>query len=102
MKGIDVDTVTFTDKGFEYDREWCVLNLDTQFPERSHEHKGMLLFDVKLTDEYLQLTHPNAKEPLRVTLERQYSESDIISFLTNGDKDGGEAYQVSKESSKWI
>ena len=29
MKGFDVDEVVFTNKGFEYDRDWCVLNTET-------------------------------------------------------------------------
>ncbi len=57
LGGIPLNTAKVTDRGFQYDRRWMLVDMDNHFLTQ-REHPQMALLKVQLEDDGLLVSHP--------------------------------------------
>lgn len=68
LGGIALDTATVTDRGFQYDRRWMLVDLNNQFISQREVHH-MALLKLKITDSGIQVNHSAKKEFYTIPFE---------------------------------
>jgi uncharacterized protein len=98
LGGISVNDALLTDRGFQYDRRWMLLNADNQFMTQ-RECPQMALLQTAVTDHGISLFHVNDIHD-RVTIPFASPRGEKISVQVWDD--WCEAQFVNRELDRWI
>jgi uncharacterized protein YcbX len=96
LGGISLTTAAVTDRGFQYDRRWMLVDEQHRFLTQ-REHPQMALLKVSLADEGLQVSHP-VKGTVQIPFEQPAAASqDVIIW-----QDTCAGVYVSPELDRWF
>lgn len=77
LGGIEVESALLTDRGFQYDRRWMLIDSAGRFLTQ-REHPVMVLLQVALEQDGLQVYHKkNAAVSIRIPFEQQGGETTV-------------------------
>lgn len=97
LGGISVSAATLTDRGFEYDRRWMLVDKTHQFlSQRSHPQ--MALLQVEIQPGCLHVHHTTSGETISIALVPQTNETVIASIWD----DCCEVQFVDESADKWF
>ena len=97
LGGIAVTSAVVTDRGFQYDRRWMLVDSnDCFFTQR--DIPQMALLQVEVTDDGLKVYHKNSKESVIIPAMPQTNEYTTVQVWS----DRCRAQFVSAESDKWF
>lgn len=98
LGGISVDSALLTDRGFQYDRRWMLINEENQFMTQ-REYPQMAMIQAGITAEGISLFHKNDIHE-RLTIPFWVSSTHPITVRVWDDL--CDAVFVSKEADKWL
>jgi uncharacterized protein YcbX len=98
LGGISVRSAKVTDRGFEFDRRWMLIDSDNSFLSQ-REIPGMALLQVQLSDGALTVQHKlNKKQPVLIPLYRELTQTVTVQVWSDRCK----AQLVSPELDEWF
>lgn len=98
LGGIEVNAAQLTDRGFEYDRRWMLVDSDNRFLTQ-REHPAMCLLQTEITEESLVVYHKNnVKDRISVPLQPLPVNACTVTVWD----DQCPAWYVSSEADKWL
>jgi uncharacterized protein YcbX len=98
LGGISVASALLTDRGFQYDRRWMLINAENQFMTQ-REYPQMALLQTNITGEGVSIFHMSDIHE-RILVPFWVSEKD--KFMVNIWGDSCEAVFVNKEIDAWL
>ncbi|HKH63117.1 MAG TPA: MOSC N-terminal beta barrel domain-containing protein [Flavitalea sp.] len=98
LRGISVLSAKVTDRGFEFDRRWMLIDSDNNFLSQ-REFPEMALLQVQLSDESLTVQHTlDKKETARIPLPGESTQTITVQVWSDRCK----AQLVSPEVDEWF
>ncbi|MBO9200975.1 MULTISPECIES: MOSC domain-containing protein [Niastella] len=98
LGGISLNSATLTDRGFEYDRRWMLVDDNNQFITQ-REVNAMALLKVQITEQGLLIQNSRVKgEELLVPFEPTTNETSMVTVWSNHCR----AQRVSAEADTWF
>src|SRR3954467_10963926 len=97
LGGIAVSSAVVTDRGFQYDRRWMLVDEYNAFLTQ-REVAAMALFDVAIVEEGLLVTHKPEGATILIPFEPQTDEV----FTVEVWSDQCRAVAVSQEANRWF
>jgi uncharacterized protein YcbX len=98
LGGIALNTATLTDRGFEYDRRWLLVDEHNQFLTQ-REVNTMALLKVQLTEQGLLVQHiGDPGTTLLIPFQPEITESMMVTVWSNHCR----AYRVSDVADAWF
>lgn len=97
LGGIEISSAVLTDRGFQYDRRWMLVDDNNQFITQ-RDFPRLALFQVNIIDEGLQVIHKPGKEHILIPFRPLHNE---YLFVTVWD-DLCMAQPVSEEINDWF
>ena len=99
LRGISVKSTKVTDRGFEYDRRWMLVNYFGGFMTQ-REYPQMALINVEIDDKGLNVYHRNRKNLRKHFIPLNISKSNVITVPIWDDTCS--ALLVGSDSDKWF
>src|SRR5215216_6540602 len=96
LGGISLSSALVTDRGFQYDRRWMLVDSDNQFMTQ-REFAGMALLKVQIEENGLKVTHKLKGDSIAIPFE---TSGETISVQVWSDKVTG--IIVKKEANEWF
>lgn len=100
MKGISVAKARVTDRGFEHDRRWMLVDRDNQFISQ-RELPKMALLDLRLEDDGIRVTCPQKQTFITVPFHTPKNQGDAFTDVVIWD-DTCRAQWVGGEADAWF
>lgn len=98
LGGISVSSAKLTDRGFEYDRRWMIVDLNNRFITQ-RELPAMALLQVELNSQGLKVYHKkNNESQICIPLRPEIKEEIIVEIF----EDSCKAVFVSKIADEWF
>lgn len=98
LGGIALDKATLTERGFEHDRRWMLVNADNQFISQ-REVSAMALLKVQLTEQGLLITNMGVPgEELQIPFLPTITETEMVTVWSSHCR----AQRVSDEADAWF
>src|SRR4051794_35199608 len=97
LGGIAVSSAAVTDRGFQYDRRWMLVDEHNTFLTQ-REVAAMALFDVAIVEEGLLVTHKPEGAAILIPFELQTAEMPTVEVWS----DQCRAVVVSQEANQWF
>ncbi len=96
LRGIDMTSATVMPRGFEYDREWMIVDSNNRFMTQRNANL-MATIETSLTSTHLVLEHESAA-PLHVELKARSAEAKMVTVW----KDQCKAVDEGNEAGDWL
>jgi len=97
LGGIAVDAAVVTDRGFQYDRRWMLIDEHNSFISQ-REMAAMALFDVAIQEDGLLVTHKPGGDAIHIPFEPQTNETLTVEVWSDRCK----AIVVSHQANQWF
>ncbi len=96
LRGIDSDSATIMARGFEYDREWMIVDRNNRFVTQRNANL-MATIATAITSTHLVLTHESVS-PLHVSLDQAQTNPETVTVW----RDDCDALDQGEEAATWL
>src|SRR5437868_12495287 len=97
LGGVALSSAKLTDRGIQYDRRWMLIDENNRFLSQRELHE-LSLFQVKIDEEQLEVTHKKNNNKLFIPLEPTAKEEISVTIW----RDSCLAEAVSLEADEWF